>query len=69
MTEIKLSNQTVSMREPKVRDVVALDNVEGEAKKEITLISSITQMTQDELMDLSLQDYGLLQQAAQGFLA
>lgn len=69
MKEIKLSSQTVSMREPKVRDVVALDNVEGESKKEINLISSLTQLTQDELMDLNLKDYGLLQQAAQGFLA
>ncbi len=67
--EVKLSNQTVNMREPKVRDMLAVDEVVGEAKKEIRLISSLTQMTEDELIDLSLKDYGELQKQMQRFLA
>ncbi len=67
--EVKLSDQTVNMREPKVRDMLAVDEVVGEAKKEIALISSLTQMTEEELVDLSLKDYGKLQKQMQDFLA
>lgn len=68
MKEIKLSNQTVSMREPKVRDMMAVDSIEGEAKKEISLISSLTQLTEDELLDMGMKDYSLIQKQVQSFL-
>ncbi len=69
MKEVQLSNQTVTLREPKVRDMLALDHVEGEAKKEITLLSSLTQLTEEELVDLTMKDYGKLQKQMQSFLA
>ncbi len=69
MKQVQLSNQTITVREPKVRDMLALDHVEGEAKKEITLLSSLTQLTEEELLDLSMKDYGMLQKAMQSFLA
>ena len=69
MKSIKLSNQTVEMREPKVRDALAVDGIESEAKKEIKMISSLTQLTEDELTDMTLKDYGKLQKQLQSFLA
>ncbi len=69
MNQVQLSNQTVTFREPKVRDMLALDHIEGEAKKEITLLSSLTQLTEEELLDLSMKDYGKLQKQMQSFLA
>ncbi len=67
--EIKLSNQTVNMREPKVRDMLATDEIVGEAKKEIHLISSLTQLTPDELEDMTMKNYGKLQEQLKRFLA
>ncbi len=69
MKQVQLSNQTVTLREPKVRDMLALDHVEGEAKKEITLLCSLTQLTEEELVDLTMKDYSKLQKAMQDFLA
>ncbi|KJY83278.1 hypothetical protein TW81_09755 [Vibrio galatheae] len=69
MKSIKLSNQSVEMREPKVRDALAVDGIESEAKKEIKMISSLTQLTEDELTDMTLKDYGKLQKQLQSFLA
>lgn len=66
---IELSTQTITMREPKVRDLMAVDNIDGEAKKEVALLSSLTQMTEEELLDLSLKDYGKLQTQMKAFLA
>ncbi len=66
--EVKLSNQTINMREPKVRDMLAVDGVVGEAKKEISLLSSLTQMTEEDLLDLTMKDYGKLQKQMQSFL-
>ncbi len=66
--EVKLSKQTINMREPKVRDMLAVDGVVGEAKKEISLLSSLTQMTEEDLLDLTMKDYGKLQKQMQSFL-
>ncbi len=66
--EVKLSTQTINMREPKVRDMLAVDGVVGEAKKEISLLSSLTQMTEEDLLDLTMKDYGKLQKQMQSFL-
>lgn len=69
MKEVKLSNKIVPMREPKVRDMLSVDSIEGEAKKEIALLSSLTQLPEEELMDLTMKDYGKLQKQMQAFLA
>ncbi len=69
MKEVQLTDQTVTVREPKVRDMLALDHIEGEAKKEITLLSSLTQLTEEELLDLTMKDYSKLQKVMQSFLA
>ncbi len=67
--EIKLSNQTITIREPKVRDMRAVGNITNEVDREIKLLSSLSQMTEEELDDLSMKDYGLIQKELQVFLA
>jgi len=69
MKKITLSNKEVSMREPKVRDMVALDDISGEAHKEVMLIVNLAQLPEDEVMDMGVKDYRKLQKVAQGFLA
>lgn len=69
MLEVKLSNKNVTIRKPKVRDLVLLDSVDGEVQKEILLISTLSQLPEDEILDMDLPDYGKLQEKVQGFLA
>lgn len=66
---IKLTNgQTVNIREPKVRDMMAIDNIQGNAKRELALVSALTELPEEELLDFTMQDYGKLQAVVQGFL-
>lgn len=66
---IKLTNgQTVNIREPKVRDMMAIDNIQGNAKRELALVSTLTELPEEELLDFTMQDYGKLQKVVQGFL-
>ena len=57
----------LKIREPRVRDLMAVDDIESEKQQEITMLSSLTQLTEDELLDLRLPDYKLLQEAVQDF--
>ncbi|HIP44428.1 MAG TPA: phage tail assembly protein [Sulfurospirillum arcachonense] len=67
MKEIKLSNRTVTMREPKVRDIRALKDLKTQEEKEMALICNLTGLTQDELDELSLKDYAKLSKALEDF--
>ena len=66
--KIKLSNKEVTMREPKVRDMMILDEIEGEGHKELALIANLCQLPPEDVMDLTMKDYKNLQKAAQSFL-
>lgn len=69
MKKIILKDKTVvQLREPKVRDLVALDDVIGEANKEVTLIANLGQLDLEYVMNLSLTDFKKLQEPAQAFL-
>lgn len=69
MKDIKLANgNTVQMREPKVRDMRISQEAKTEAEQEIKLIGNLTNMTMDEVDELSLKDYTLLQTALKSFL-
>jgi hypothetical protein len=69
MKDIKLANgTTVQMREPKVRDMRISQEAKTEAEQEIKLIGNLTNMTMDEVDDLSLKDYTALQTALKSFL-
>lgn len=65
-----VKTSTVSMRAPKVRDMLIMDKNGGsDAEKEIRLIASLTDLTPDAIEEMTLADYGKLQQAYRGFLS
>ena len=69
MKKIILKDKTeVTIREPKVRDIVALDDVIGESAKEVNLIANLAQLDVEYVMNLSLIDYKKLQVPIQSFL-
>lgn len=69
MKDIKLANGTiVQMREPKVRDMRISQEAKTDAEQEIKLIGNLTNMTMDEIDELSLKDYTALQTALKSFL-
>ena len=59
--------RVIQVREPRVRDLMAVDNIQSEQQKEINMLSSLTQLTEDELMDMRIPDYKQLQDAVQDF--
>ena len=70
MAKIKLSTGVeVDMREPKVRDMRIVATYKDEVEKELNLIGNLTGLTADEIDELSLKDYGLLQKELTSFLS
>lgn len=69
MKDITLANgKTVQMRELKVRDMRISQEAKTDAEQEIKLIGNLTNMTMDEIDELSLKDYTSLQTALKSFL-
>lgn len=69
MSKIQLSTGVVvEMREPKLKDVRVLSHVKDEEERTIKLIANLTMMTEEELDELTLKDYGLIQKELEGFL-
>lgn len=66
---LKDCGREVEMRTPLVRDMMALSNITNVEEKEIALVANLTGLTQEELGELTLQDYGILQKGLQSFLA
>lgn len=58
----------VRMREPKVKDQLAVDKVQGEAAKEITLFANLCELSPADIEEMVLSDYRQLQEAYQSFL-
>ena len=46
---------------------MAVDDIQSEQQKEINMLSGLTQLTEDELMDMRIPDYKQLQDAVQDF--
>lgn len=69
MAKIELSNKTVVMREPKVKDIKMVNHIKDEFEKEIALLSNLIEMTPEEIEDLSMKDYSRLDEELQGFLS
>lgn len=70
MKKIALSNgQIVEMREPKVKDMRFVKKETDEFEKEVALLCNLTQMTKEEIDDLSMKDFAKLDEALQGFLS
>ena len=68
--EITLEDGTkVSMRRPKVKDSLNVSSIKEVADQEVTLIANLTMKTKDEIGELFMDDYALLQNALKGFLS
>lgn len=63
------SGKKIAMREPKLRDMRMLSHVKEDEEKTIKLVANLTMMTEEELDDLSLKDYSLLQKGLESFLS
>jgi hypothetical protein len=69
MKEIVLSDgRKVTMREPLVRDMRAVESFASPSEKEISLISNLTGLLIEELDSLTLKEYGKLQDRLKDFL-
>ena len=71
-TPIKIDGvevKVLTMRKPKVRDMLAVDNIPGQAKKEITLMANLCEVTTTDIEDLDMDDYEQLQETYQSFLS
>ena len=67
---ITLSNgNKIEIREPVVRDMRIVSTFENEVEKELSLIGNLTGLTGNEIDELSLKDYGLLQEELKSFLS
>lgn len=61
---------TLSLRRPKVRDMLVSDKIGGsDAEKEIRIFANLCEMAPAVIEELDLADYQALQKAYQGFLS
>ncbi|UPA54527.1 phage tail assembly protein [Wolbachia pipientis] len=64
-----ISVSELSMREPKVRDLLAIERIEGEALKEVALIANLTSIPKEVVEDLCIKDYVEIQKVLKDFLS
>lgn len=70
MVKIKLSDgKEIEMREPKVKDMKIVSNIDDEFEKELALIVNLTGMTPDEVDNLSMKDFNKVDEVLKGFLS
>jgi len=70
MKKIKLSSGVeVEMREPKVKDMRLVNGIADELDKEIAMLVNLCEMPEDEINELSAQDFKKLDEALQDFLS
>lgn len=62
--------ESVTMRRPKVRDLVKVQSPGvSPAEQEVNLISILTDINPDDLMEIDGGDYGKIQKVLTGFLS
>ncbi|ALV25038.1 putative protein, FluMu gp41 family [Campylobacter iguaniorum] len=66
--QIKINGKNIEMREPKVRDMRIVSQINNPADKELSLISNLTGLSSDELDELNMKEYAKLQKGLQDFL-
>ena len=66
--EFDINGKKVAMRTPLVRDLKAVGNIPNAVEQEIILISNLTGLHKDEIEELEIKDYTLLQKELKGFL-
>jgi len=58
-----------NMREPKMRDIRALTNINNNEEKELILVSNLTGLSLEELEEATFKEYKILQEKLQSFLS
>lgn len=67
---LECGRTSVTMRRPKVRDMLASDKAKGsDAEKEIALFANLCELAPVDIESLDMVDYQALQKAYQGFLS
>lgn len=61
--------KNITMREPKVRDMMTAGEETNAEKKEVLMIANLCNLTFDEVADMNLKDYKKLQDAMLGFVS
>ncbi|WP_265042256.1 phage tail assembly protein [Wolbachia endosymbiont (group B) of Melanostoma mellinum] len=69
ITVDSISVSELSMREPKVRDLLAIERIEGEALKEVALIANLASVPKEVVEDLCIKDYVEIQKVLKDFLS
>lgn len=64
-----ISASELSMREPKVRDLLAIERIKGEALKEVALIANLASVSKEAVEDLCIKDYVEIQKVLKDFLS
>jgi hypothetical protein len=57
------------MREPKVKDMRLVNNMENELDKEIAMLVNLCEISEDEIDNLPAKDFKKLDEALQDFLS
>ncbi len=63
------NGESITMREPKVRDMMTAGEETNAEKKEVLMIANLCNLTFDEVADMNLKDYKKLQDAMLGFVS
>ena len=67
--EFDINGKKITMRAPPVRDLKAVGHFSNNAvEQEIALIANLTGLHKDEIEELEIKDYALLQKELKGFL-
>jgi hypothetical protein len=69
ITVDSISVSELSIREPKVRDLLAIERTEGEALKKVALIANLASVPKEAVDDLCIKDYVEIQKALKDFLS
>lgn len=67
ITVDSISVSELSIREPKVRDLLAIERTEGEALKKVALIANLASVPKEAVEDLCIKDYVEIQKALKDF--
>jgi len=68
MAKIELSTgQILEMRRPKVKDMNMIKDIKDDLEREQALIMNLAELSKDELEDMDIYDYTLLQKELVGF--
>lgn len=61
--------KSIVMREPRVSDQLAVDNISSSAKSEVMLIANLCDVSPETIEGMTMRQYGRVQDAYQAFMS